>query len=164
MNKEKIQKLCEDWKFYRDSHVSGHDFITLLEALIDKEDRPAEPERWKPDYKYWYMLENLDVSESIWCDHWADTARWGAGSPRWHWARLLKRVVALAMATCPCCHQGALRLLAAITQAEVIRQMLRPLTLAAAPPLMAPARARQATCDWVASAQPARVASGATCV
>jgi len=86
------------------------------------------------------------------------------GSPRWHWAQLLKRVFALAMATCPCCHQGALRLLAAITQAEVIRQMLRPLTLAAAQPLMAPARARQATCDWVASAQPARVASGATCV
>jgi hypothetical protein len=47
-------------------------------------------------------------------------------------------------------HQGALRIIAAITQAEVIRKILRHLKLAADPPPLAPARARQATFDWVA--------------
>ena len=59
-------------------------------------------------------------------------------APYWSWARLLKRVFALDMATClpplcgrrePCdlpfCRHGALRVIAAITQAEVIRTMLR---------------------------------------
>jgi len=55
--------------------------------------------------------------------------------------------------------QGSLRMIAALTQAEAIRKILRYLKLAADPPLIAPARARQATFDWVAS-----VASGATCV
>ena len=35
------------------------------------------------------------------------------GSPRWAWARLLKRVFALDMARCPFCQQGALRIIAA---------------------------------------------------
>src|SRR5438445_2165834 len=48
-------------------------------------------------------------------------------SPRWSWARLLKRVFALDMATCPLCRQGSLRMIAAITQAEVLRKMLRHL-------------------------------------
>jgi hypothetical protein len=73
-------------------------------------------------------------------------------SPRWSWARLLKRVFALELAPCPFCRQGALRMIAAITQAEVLRKMLRHLKLAADPPPLAPARARQATFDWVASA------------
>ncbi len=72
------------------------------------------------------------------------------GSPRWSWARLLKRVCALDRATCPFCRQGALRIIAAITQAVVIRTMLHHLTLAADPPPLAPARARQVTFDWVA--------------
>jgi hypothetical protein len=38
---------------------------------------------------------------------------------------------------------------AAITQAKVIRKILRHLKLAADPPPIAPARARQATFDWV---------------
>jgi hypothetical protein len=42
--------------------------------------------------------------------------------------------------------------MAAITQAAVIRKMLRHLKLAADPPPLAPARARQDTFDWVASA------------
>ena len=71
-------------------------------------------------------------------------------SPRWSWARLLKRVFALDMATCPLCRQGSLRMIAAITQAEVIRKMLRHLKLAADPPPLASARARQETFDWVA--------------
>jgi len=71
-------------------------------------------------------------------------------SPRWSWARLLKRVFALDLATCPFCRQGSLRIIAAITQAEVIRKILRHLKLAADPPPLAPARARQATFDWVA--------------
>jgi len=71
-------------------------------------------------------------------------------SPRWNWARLLKRVCALDRATCPFCRQGALRMIAAITQAELIRKILRHLKLAADPPPLAPARARQATFDWVA--------------
>ena len=61
-----------------------------------------------------------------------------------------KRVFALDMATCPLCRQGSLRIIAAITQAEVLRKMLRHLKLAADPPPIAPARARQATFDWVA--------------
>jgi hypothetical protein len=85
------------------------------------------------------------------------------GTAHWSWARLLGRVFALDMATCPFCRQGALRMIAAITQAEVIRKLLRHLKRAADPPPIAPARARQATFDWVASAQPARVDAGATC-
>jgi hypothetical protein len=72
------------------------------------------------------------------------------GTPSWSWARLLGRVFALDMATCPFCRRGSLRIIAAITQAEVIRKMLRHLKLAADPPPLAPARARQETFDWVA--------------
>jgi len=68
----------------------------------------------------------------------------------WSWARLLKRVFALDIAICSFCHQGTLRIIAAITQAEVICKMLRHLKRAADPPPIAPARARHATCDWVA--------------
>src|SRR5713101_754033 len=71
-------------------------------------------------------------------------------SPRWSWARLLKRVFALDMATCPLCRQGSLRIIAAITQAEASRKILRHLKLAADPPPIAPARAHQETFDWVA--------------
>jgi hypothetical protein len=73
-----------------------------------------------------------------------------SAAPHWSWARLLKRVFALDMATCPFCRQGSLRIIAAITQAEVLRKMLRHLKLAADPPPIAPARAHQATFDWVA--------------
>jgi hypothetical protein len=41
-------------------------------------------------------------------------------------------------------------MIVAITQAEVLRKILRHLELAADPPPIAPARARQATLDWVA--------------
>jgi hypothetical protein len=71
-------------------------------------------------------------------------------TPYWTWARLLKRVFALEMATCPLCPRGTLRLIAVITQGEVISKILRHLKLAADPPPMAPARTRQAACDWVA--------------
>jgi hypothetical protein len=62
----------------------------------------------------------------------------------------LGRVFGLEVATCPLCHQGTLRLIAVITQGEVIRKILRHLKLSADPPPIAPARARQAPCDWVA--------------
>ena len=71
-------------------------------------------------------------------------------SPRWSWARLLQRVFDVDMATCPFCHQGTLRLIAVITQGEVISKILRHLKLAADPPPIAPARTRQAPFDWVA--------------
>jgi len=74
------------------------------------------------------------------------------GTPRWSWARLLGRVCDLDMATCPWCRHGALRIIAALTQASVITRILRHLTLASVPPPIAPARSRQATFDWVASA------------
>lgn len=70
------------------------------------------------------------------------------GSPRWDWARLLKRVFALDMARCPFCQRGALRIIAAITQGEVIRKILRHLKLAADPPLIAPAHIRQQAFSW----------------
>ena len=69
------------------------------------------------------------------------------GTPYWSRARFLGRVFDLDLATCPFCRQGALRILAAITQAEVIRKILRHLKCAADPPPIAPPRARQATCD-----------------
>jgi hypothetical protein len=71
-------------------------------------------------------------------------------SPHWSWARLLKRVFALELARCPFCQRGALRIIATITQGEVIRKILCHLKRAADPPPIAPPRARQATFDWVA--------------
>jgi hypothetical protein len=86
-----------------------------------------------------------------------------SAAPPWSWARLLKRVFALAMATClpplcgrrepcdlPLCRQGSLRLSAAITQAEGIRKILRHVKLSADPPPIAPARSRKGAFDWVA--------------
>src|SRR6516164_8156872 len=61
-------------------------------------------------------------------------------SPRWSWARLLQRVFDVDMARCPWCQQGMLRLIAVITQGEVIRKILRHLKLSADPPPIAPAR------------------------
>ena len=65
------------------------------------------------------------------------------------------------MATCLFCHQEALRIITAITQAEVIKNILRHLKLAAAPTVLAPARSRQEPFDWVASALPSLLAAGA---
>ena len=70
------------------------------------------------------------------------------GSPRWSWARLLKRVFALDMARCPWCQRGTLRIIAAITHGEVIRKILQHLKLAVDPPLIAPARVRQEAFAW----------------
>jgi hypothetical protein len=70
-------------------------------------------------------------------------------TPYWTWARLLKRVFALEMGTCPWCQRGVLRLIAVITQREVIRKILRHLKLAVDPPPIASAHARQAPFDWV---------------
>jgi hypothetical protein len=70
------------------------------------------------------------------------------GSPRWSWARPLKRVFALDMARCPWCQRGALRIIAAIMQREVIQKILRHLKLAVDPPLIAPARLRQEAFAW----------------
>jgi len=60
----------------------------------------------------------------------------------------LKRVFALDMARCPWCQEGTLRIIAAITQGEVIRTILRHLKLAVDPPAMAPARVRHEACAW----------------
>ncbi len=69
-------------------------------------------------------------------------------SSAWHWARLLKRVFALDMATCPVCQQGRLRLIVAITQGQVIRKILRHLKLTVDPPPIAAARVDQASFAW----------------
>ena len=66
------------------------------------------------------------------------------GTPYWDWARLLGRVFDLDMASCPFCHRGALRIIAAITHEAVITRILRHLNLASVPPPLAPARCRQA--------------------
>jgi hypothetical protein len=65
------------------------------------------------------------------------------GTPYWHWARLLGRVFHLDMTTCPFCHQGSLRLMAAITHESVITRILRHLKLSSVPPPITPARCRQ---------------------
>jgi hypothetical protein len=69
-------------------------------------------------------------------------------SPCWSWARLLKRVFAVDMARCPWCQRGVLRIIAAITQGEVIRQILRHLKLSADLPPLAPARVHQEAFAW----------------
>jgi hypothetical protein len=69
-------------------------------------------------------------------------------SPRWSWARLLKRVFALAMAHGPWCQRGALRIIAAMTQGEVIRQSLQHLKLTVDPPLIAQAYVHQEAFSW----------------
>ena len=73
------------------------------------------------------------------------------GSPRWSWARLLKRVFALDMARCPFCQQGTLRIIAAITPGAVIRKILPHLKQSAAPPPIAPARLRQDAWAWASA-------------
>ena len=73
------------------------------------------------------------------------------GSPRWSWARLLKRVFALEMARCPFCQRGSLRIIAAITQGEMIRKILRHLKLAVDPSSIAPARVRQEAFAWASA-------------
>ena len=80
--------------------------------------------------------------------HGIDEPEASTESPRWSWARLLKRVFALDMARCPWCPQGTLRIIAAITHGEVVWKILRPLKLAADPPPMAPARVHQAAFAW----------------
>jgi len=79
-----------------------------------------------------------------------DGAETQRGTPYWTWARLLGRVFHLEMVTCPLCQRGTLRLIAVITQGEVIRKILRHLKLAADPPRIAPARSHQTPFEWVA--------------
>ena len=74
------------------------------------------------------------------------------GTPSWNWAMLLGRVFALDMATCPLCHHCLLSIITSITQESVITRLLRHCKPASVPPPLAPARARQATFDWVAQA------------
>jgi hypothetical protein len=57
-------------------------------------------------------------------------------------------VFALDMARCPWCHEGTLRIIAAIMQGEVIRKILQHLKLSADPPPIAPARVRQEAFAW----------------
>ena len=71
------------------------------------------------------------------------------GTPSWSWARLLGRVCALDMATCPFCRRGSLRIIAAITQEAVMTRILRHGKLASVPPPLAPARCRQEIFAWV---------------
>ena len=63
-------------------------------------------------------------------------------------AGLARATVCRPLACCPCCQQGSLRIIATITQGEVIRKILRHLKRAADPPLMAPARVRQEAFAW----------------
>jgi hypothetical protein len=49
---------------------------------------------------------------------------------------------------CPWCQRGSLRIIAAITQGEVIRKILRHLKRAADPPPIAPARVSQEAFAW----------------
>ena len=77
-----------------------------------------------------------------------DTEATDTGSLCWRWARLLKRVLALDPARSPWCPEGTLRMMAAITQGEVIRTILRHLPLTVDPPAMALARVRQEAFAW----------------
>jgi broad specificity phosphatase PhoE len=57
-------------------------------------------------------------------------------------------VFAFDLERCPACGRGTLRIIAAITHADVIRTMLRHLKRATDPPPIAPARAGHATFAW----------------
>jgi hypothetical protein len=72
----------------------------------------------------------------------------------WPWARLLKRVLALDPARSLWCPEGTLWMMAAITQGEVIRTILRHLQLAVDPPAMAPACVRQEAFAWPSAYPP----------
>ena len=61
---------------------------------------------------------------------------------------LLKRVFVVDMARCPWCQRGVLRVIAVITQGEVIRQILRHLKLSADPSPLALARVHQKAFAW----------------
>ena len=54
----------------------------------------------------------------------------------------------LDMVRCPFCQQGPLRIIAAITQGEVIRKLLCHFKLTVDPLPIAPARVRQETFTW----------------
>jgi hypothetical protein len=69
-------------------------------------------------------------------------------SSRWGWAGLLKRVFSIDLERCPRCHQGALRIIAAITSGPVIRRILSHLKLAADPAPLTPARLEQGRFVW----------------
>ena len=59
---------------------------------------------------------------------------------RYTWAQLMKRVFKLDVLQCPICSKGRRKLIAFITEAEVIRAILACLDLPADPPHPAPAR------------------------
>src|SRR5205823_11951242 len=85
------------------------------------------------------------------------------GTPYWTWARLLGRVFHLfhlEMVTCPFCQRGALRLIAVITQGEVIRTILRHLKRAADPPPIAPAATRPTHTPYLERLRPRHRACG----
>jgi hypothetical protein len=71
-------------------------------------------------------------------------------TPYWNRARLLGRVFALDMATCPFCPGSSLQIMAAITQESVITRILRHHKLTSISPPIALTRLRQETFDWVA--------------
>jgi hypothetical protein len=87
------------------------------------------------------------------------------GTPYWDWAKLLGRIVALDMATCPFCRRGFLRdcvgagqlccpslhIIAAITRASVMTRILRHLQLASVLP---PLRGRREPCNLSPSYRP----------
>ena len=84
-------------------------------------------------------------------------------SPGWSWARLLQRVFGVELATCPFCQHGTLRLIAIITQGEVIRKILRHLNvLQTRPPLRLLVIAKSSTRS--PKPTPWRGASEAMCV
>lgn len=78
----------------------------------------------------------------------AEAPEAGNTSPHWSWARLLKRVFAFDMERRPVCGRGTLRIIAAITQGDVIRKILRHLKRAPDPPPIAPARVCQDHFAW----------------
>ena len=57
-----------------------------------------------------------------------------AATPYWRWERLLGRVFALDVATCPLCRRGALRIIAALTQESALTHILRHLKLGCSTP------------------------------
>jgi len=65
--------------------------------------------------------------------------------------RLPKQVFALDLERCPRCHQGALRIIAAIISRPLMRRILMHLKLAAGPPPIAPARVEQGRFAWTSA-------------
>jgi len=120
------------------------DFIARLAALVP---RPrvylltyhgvlAPVAQWRD----WIVPAEPRTPRDLSCSPGASASRPAQARKRATWAELLKRVFEIDVLTCPWCG-GQRRLIALITDGQVVRRILEHLGLPTAAPVLAPARA-----------------------